>query len=171
MGKILDVTNTRADLLFCFFFWLFHSALRVSDCKASNDRIISELINWKGSGRKQPFRFKILTWISHGRTQNPYRILSLCNRCPSWDSNKSPPKYESKALVFPGSLPGLVKWDLWWTNWRWGRFSPSTSVSPANFHSTKFSILTITLGRYNKPVSGRRAEWTQFGLHPPLWKK
>jgi hypothetical protein len=23
-------------------------------------------------------------------------------------------------------------------------------------------------GRYNRPFSGRRAEWTQFGLHPPL---
>jgi hypothetical protein len=33
-----------------------------------------------------------------------------------------------------------------------------------------FSILTITRGRYNRPVSGRRAEWTQFGLHPPLCK-
>jgi hypothetical protein len=30
---------------------------------------------------------------------------------------------------------GLVKWDLWWTKWRRGSFSPSTSVSPANsFH-------------------------------------
>jgi hypothetical protein len=48
-----------------------------------------------------------------------------------------------------------------------GRFSPTTSVSPA-IHSTKFSILTITRARYNRPVSGRRAEWTQFGLHPPL---
>jgi hypothetical protein len=51
--------------------------------------------------------------------------------------------------------------------WRRGRFSPSTSVSPA-IHST--SILTITRGRYNRPVSGRRAEWTQFGLHAPLCK-
>jgi hypothetical protein len=34
-------------------------------------------------------------------------------------------------------------------------------------HSTKFSILTITRGRYNRPVSGRRFECTQFGLHPP----
>jgi hypothetical protein len=50
----------------------------------------------------------------------------------------------------------------------WGRFSPSTSVSPANLHSTKFSIIIITRGRYNRPFSGRRAEWTQFGHHPPL---
>jgi hypothetical protein len=27
-------------------------------------------------------------------------------------------------------------WDMWWTKWHWGRFSPSTSVSPANSHST-----------------------------------
>jgi hypothetical protein len=29
-----------------------------------------------------------------------------------------------------------VMWDLWWTMWHWGRFSPSTSVSPVNSHST-----------------------------------
>jgi hypothetical protein len=69
----------------------------------------------------------------------------------------------------PGSIPGLVKWDLWWTKWRRGRFSPSTSVSSA-IHFTKFSILIITRGRYNRPVSGRRAGWTQFGLHHSLCK-
>jgi hypothetical protein len=36
-------------------------------------------------------------------------------------------------------------WDLWWTKWRWGQlFSQSTSVSPANLHSTNFSTITIT---------------------------
>jgi hypothetical protein len=40
--------------------------------------------------------------------------------------------------------PGLVMWDLSWTKWRWGRFSPSTSVSPANLHSTNFSTITLT---------------------------
>jgi hypothetical protein len=52
-----------------------------------------------------------------------------------------------------GSSPGLVMWDLWWTKWRWGRFSPSTSVSPANLHSTYFSsvILIYHLGLYNRP--------------------
>jgi hypothetical protein len=34
-------------------------------------------------------------------------------------------------------------WDLWWTKWRWGRFSPSTLVSPANLHSTNISTITI----------------------------
>jgi hypothetical protein len=42
-----------------------------------------------------------------------------------------------------GSKPGLGMWDLWWTKWYWGRFSSSTSVSPANLHSTNFSTITI----------------------------
>jgi hypothetical protein len=32
-------------------------------------------------------------------------------------------------------------WNLWWTKRHWGRFSPSTSVSPVNHHSTNFSII------------------------------
>jgi hypothetical protein len=48
---------------------------------------------------------------------------------------------------------GLVKWDLWWTKWRWGRFSPSTSVSPANLYSTNCFTITLIyhLGLYNRP--------------------
>jgi hypothetical protein len=38
---------------------------------------------------------------------------------------------------------GLVMWDLWWTQWRWGRFSPSTFVYPANLHFTNFSTITL----------------------------
>jgi hypothetical protein len=51
----------------------------------------------------------------------------------------------------PGSRPGLVKWNLWGIKLPWGRFSPSTSVSAANLHSTKSSILKITRGRNNRP--------------------
>jgi hypothetical protein len=42
---------------------------------------------------------------------------------------------------------------LWWTKWRWGRFSPSTSVSPANLHSTNCSTITLIyhLGLYDRP--------------------
>jgi hypothetical protein len=52
-----------------------------------------------------------------------------------------------------GSRTGLVKWDLWWTKWRWGRFSPSPSVSPANLHSTNYSKITLIyhLGLYKRP--------------------
>jgi hypothetical protein len=37
-------------------------------------------------------------------------------------------------------------WDLWWTKWLWGKFSPSMStlVFPANLHSTNISTITIT---------------------------
>jgi hypothetical protein len=36
-----------------------------------------------------------------------------------------------------------VMWDLCWTKWDWGRFSPSTSVSPATSHFTDYSTLII----------------------------
>jgi hypothetical protein len=56
--------------------------------------------------------------------------------------------------------PGLVVWDLWWTNWLWGRFSPSTSVSPANLHSTNISTITITYhpGLVQYASSGRSTQ-------------
>jgi hypothetical protein len=57
-------------------------------------------------------------------------------------------------------------WGLWWTKRYWGRFSPSTSVSPANHHPTNFSIIIITRGWHNRPNSGRSAEWTQLDSTP-----
>jgi hypothetical protein len=62
----------------------------------------------------------------------------------------------------PGSRTGSM-WGLWWTKWHWGRFSPRNSVSPAN-HSTNFSIIIITRGWHNRPLSGCSVEWT---LIPP----
>jgi hypothetical protein len=56
-------------------------------------------------------------------------------------------------------------WSLWWTKRHWGRFSPSTSVSPAN-HSTNFSIIIITRVWHNRSISGRSAEWTQLDSTP-----
>jgi hypothetical protein len=35
-------------------------------------------------------------------------------------------------------------WNLWWTKRHWGRFSPSTSVSPAK-HPTDCSTLIIII--------------------------
>jgi hypothetical protein len=45
-------------------------------------------------------------------------------------------------------------WDLWSTKWRWGRFSPSTSISPANLRSTNCSTITILYypGLVHRPV-------------------
>jgi hypothetical protein len=59
---------------------------------------------------------------------------------------------------------------LWWTKRHWCRFSPSTSVSLANHHFTNFSIIMITRGWNNRPISGRSAEWTQLDSTPPLYQ-
>jgi hypothetical protein len=56
---------------------------------------------------------------------------------------------------------------LWWTKRHWGRFSPSTSVSPANHHSTNFSIIITTRGWHNRYVGGCSAEWTQLDSTSP----
>jgi hypothetical protein len=57
---------------------------------------------------------------------------------------------------FPPRRPGFASrqsmWGLWWAKWHWGRFSLSTSVSPANHHSTNFSIIIITQGWHNRPI-------------------
>jgi hypothetical protein len=57
-------------------------------------------------------------------------------------------------------------WGLWWTKRHWGRFSPSTSFSPANHHSTNFSIIIITRGWQNRLIGGRSSEWTQSDSTP-----
>jgi hypothetical protein len=53
------------------------------------------------------------------------------------------PQFMLLVASFPPQWPGQVMWVLWWTKWRWGRFSPSTSASPANSHSTDLSTLII----------------------------
>jgi hypothetical protein len=47
-----------------------------------------------------------------------------------------------------------------------GQVFPSTSVSPANHHSTNFSMLIITRGWHNRPFGGRSAGWTQMDSTP-----
>jgi hypothetical protein len=43
-----------------------------------------------------------------------------------------------------GSKPDLGMWDLWWHKVALGRFSPSTSVSPAIVdRSTNYSTITL----------------------------
>jgi hypothetical protein len=69
---------------------------------------------------------------------------------------------------FPPRRPWFA-WGLWWAKLIWGRFSPSTSVSPANY-STNFSIVIITQGWHCRPISGRNAEWTQLDSIIPIKK-
>jgi hypothetical protein len=57
-------------------------------------------------------------------------------------------------------------WGLWWTKRHWGRFSPTTSISPANHHSTNFSIIVINKGWHNKPIGSRSVGWTQLDSTP-----
>jgi hypothetical protein len=54
-------------------------------------------------------------------------------------------------------------WDLWSTEWRWGRFYPNTLVSPANLHSTNCFTITIIyhLGLVQEASSGGSTKWTQ----------
>jgi hypothetical protein len=58
-----------------------------------------------------------------------------------------------------GSKPDLGMWDLWWDKVALGRFSPSTSVSPAIvIRSTNYSTVTLIYhpGKmYNRPMCGR----------------
>jgi hypothetical protein len=59
-------------------------------------------------------------------------------------------------------------WDLWWDKVALGRFSPSTSVSPAIVvRSTKYTtiILMYHPGKmYNRPMCGRSAgTYTNLG--------
>jgi hypothetical protein len=39
-------------------------------------------------------------------------------------------------------------------------------VSPANHHSTNFSIIVITRGWHNTPIGGYSAEWTKLDFTP-----
>jgi hypothetical protein len=71
----------------------------------------------------------------------------------------------------PGFASGQSMWGLWWTKRHWGRISPSTSVSPANHHSTHVSIIIITRGWHNRPIGGHSAEWTQLDSNPHYTNK
>jgi hypothetical protein len=65
----------------------------------------------------------------------------------------------------PGSNPGQVMWDLWWTKWHWGmflrvlRFPVPILIPPTAPHSS-----SITPGWYSRPNNGRRTKWIQS--HP-----
>jgi hypothetical protein len=65
----------------------------------------------------------------------------------------------------PGSRPDRMC-GSWWTKRHWDRFSPNTSVSLANHHSTNFSIIIIARGWHDGPIGGRSAEWTQLDSTP-----
>jgi hypothetical protein len=50
----------------------------------------------------------------------------------------------------PGSSPGLVMWDLWWTKWRWGSF---------------LRVLRFPLPIYIPPIVPQSSSSIIWGLH------
>jgi hypothetical protein len=53
----------------------------------------------------------------------------------------------------PGSSPGHVMWDLLWTERHWGRFPPSTLVSPVShsFHQSSHHCPGLVQQTYKWP--------------------
>jgi hypothetical protein len=96
-------------------------------------------------------------------------ILCISNQCPI-KPDYGPAVAQAVSRWLPNAAtPVRVRtgiWGLWWTKLHWGRFSPKTSVYPAN-HSTNFSIIIITRGGHNRPIGGRSAESTQLDSVSP----
>jgi hypothetical protein len=66
------------------------------------------------------------------------QILMKINTCGSCHSSGSQsPSSHHGGL---GSIPGQIMCYMQWTEWLWGRFSPSASVSPVGSHPTNCSI-------------------------------
>jgi hypothetical protein len=67
-------------------------------------------------------------------------------------------------------VPARVLWDLWWTKWRWGRFSPSTPLPLPIFIPlvAPQSPSRIIWDWYNRPeVAAVQGTWS----HPIKSKK
>jgi hypothetical protein len=84
-------------------------------------------------------------WLMGGHTGPRTATVKRYTELPFYSAHPAIPHllYFNSHRGGPGSIRGPVMWDLWWTKWHWGRFSPSTSVSTANSHSTDYSILII----------------------------
>jgi hypothetical protein len=54
---------------------------------------------------------------------------------------------------------------LLWTKWHWGRFSPSTSVSPANSHSTNCSTIIFI---YRLGLVQQAKQWPTYQVDSVL---
>jgi hypothetical protein len=73
---------------------------------------------------------------------------------------------------WPGFAPSQFMWDLWWTKWHWGRFSPRTSYFGFPCQSSFYQILHP----HNYPGQVQQANWwptcwvDPVGLHPPLFE-
>jgi hypothetical protein len=67
----------------------------------------------------------------------------------------------------PGSIPGQVTWDMWWTKWHWGSILRVLLLSlPILIPPTTPLSSSIIRGCYNRPNSGRHTNWTQSHAIP-----
>jgi hypothetical protein len=131
-----------------------------------------QLIRYKGRGIEvwfpvgirdfAPFPKVHIGCEAHPTSTEPGTISSGLKRprreADCWSPSTTEVKNYGAILPLPHKFPwchakvikyreiGVGMWGLWWTKRHWGRFSPSTSVSPANHDSTNFSIIIITRG-------------------------
>jgi hypothetical protein len=110
-------------------------------------------------------------WCMNVNSRNKVTVFNLChseiediNPSVLWGWHRGCAVAQAVSLWLPTAAARVCVQaacgGLWWTKWHCSRFSPSTSVSPAN-HSTNLSIIIITRGWHNRPISSRSAEWTQ----------
>jgi hypothetical protein len=143
-------------------------------------------MNWKVSGRKQPCPNHSYPGVCLVRLRKTSKNLSQNDLRPGryqnafrYDYSSLPPRQSDLALLFFRKCHSVTSKSLIKSmrrpgfktgsghvgfcdgqKWRWGRFSPRTSVSPANLHSIYFStiIFIITRSWHNRPgVAGRSA--------------
>jgi hypothetical protein len=65
----------------------------------------------------------------------------------------------------PGFDPRSCNAVLWWTEWHWGMFSTSSSVSPSNSRSTNCSTFI-----YHAATQGRRGYWRHRDRLISCWR-
>jgi hypothetical protein len=109
--------------------FIIHSRLLYSKAICNFHKIIrcSEYVQWTSG---------IFLWCRRKETRHMIQVPEA-----SWGLYSQSMCHSSGSYLpdshcgGPGSNPGLVLWDLWWTKWRcWSGFSPGTSVSLFSFH-------------------------------------
>jgi hypothetical protein len=90
-------------------------------------------------------------------------LIASCLQSPCHTSGGYSPASHRGGPIWS---PCKVMWELWWTKWHWGRFSPSTSVFlPIRIPPiAPQSSISIIWGWYNRANSGRSTKGAQS--HP-----
>jgi hypothetical protein len=94
----------------------------------SNKTLTSDL-TFTNSTFRQHSTLMYFVWSSKQTATISLHALAFCNR------DEGSGCYSSAShLGGPGTIPGQLMWDLWWTKWHWDRFFPRVlRFSPVNF--------------------------------------